>query len=166
MKYELTDERHQDDRPDLDLRRIRARVDVRPGVRAGDLGGWVESTNNLSQEGEAWVFGDARVSGDAQVWSRQTCLTVAGLPSGNATLTPTRDGSHLLRVGCWSGTVSDLRTLIATDDGWPEATGDEVARRRPGLTGLADLCDTVIASWDDPATWPAPTVRPDSEGGA
>ena len=48
-------------------------------VKAGDLGGWIEKEENLSQEGEcwvagnagvfgnAWVFGNARVFGDAKV---------------------------------------------------------------------------------------------------
>ena len=48
------------------LHRIRAVTDLpRQGVRAGDVGGWVESTDNLS--GDAWVSGDARVYGDALV---------------------------------------------------------------------------------------------------
>ncbi len=42
-------------------------------VKAGDLGGWIESEANLSQEGDCWirdgacVFGQANVSNDAQV---------------------------------------------------------------------------------------------------
>lgn len=34
----------------------------------GDLGGYVEKEDNLSQSGDAWVYGDARVSGNAQVY--------------------------------------------------------------------------------------------------
>jgi hypothetical protein len=33
----------------------------------GELGGYIESEKNLSQDGNAWVYGDARVSGDAWV---------------------------------------------------------------------------------------------------
>lgn len=33
----------------------------------GDLGGYVEKEDNLSQSGDAWVSGYAQVSGDAQV---------------------------------------------------------------------------------------------------
>jgi len=33
----------------------------------GESGGWIESEKNLSQFGDAWVFEDARVSGDARV---------------------------------------------------------------------------------------------------
>ena len=71
-------------------------------------------------------------------------LRVDGLPSGQATLTPLPAGWHL-KVGCWDGTVAALRELIATDEGWPEATGDECARRRPRLLALCDLCDAHIA---------------------
>ena len=70
-KFELTDETH----PSApQLHRIRALVDIpRAGVRAGDLGGWVESESCLAHSGNAWVsdnarvFGDAWVSGDARV---------------------------------------------------------------------------------------------------
>ena len=43
-------------------------------VKAGDLGGYIESEDNLSHEGDCWVFGDdrtsmyAQVSGTARVW--------------------------------------------------------------------------------------------------
>lgn len=39
--------------------------------------------------------------------------------------------------------------LIATDDGWPEAEGDECDRRRPGLVALIAQCRTWIADHPD-----------------
>ena len=36
-------------------------------VSVGKLGGWVESEKNLSQCGNAWVYGNAKVYGDAKV---------------------------------------------------------------------------------------------------
>ena len=64
MKYELTDETNGSG-----LRRIRALRDIPScGVKEGDLGGWVESEGNLTQEGDCWVFDDARVSGNARVF--------------------------------------------------------------------------------------------------
>ena len=36
-------------------------------IEVGELGGYVETENNLSQSGNAWVYGDARVSGNARV---------------------------------------------------------------------------------------------------
>jgi len=53
----------------IKLHRIRALVAIAAfGVAAGELGGWIEKQENLSQvSGDAWVSGDARVSGDAWV---------------------------------------------------------------------------------------------------
>ena len=48
------------------LYRIKALVQF-GNVNAGDLGGWIEKEENLSQSGNAWVSGDARVYGDARV---------------------------------------------------------------------------------------------------
>ena len=38
------------------LHRIRAVIDVRPGVMKGDLGGYVQSEENLSKVGTCWIF--------------------------------------------------------------------------------------------------------------
>lgn len=78
-------------------------------------------------------------------------LAMQGLPSGDAQLLPTPDGWRLT-VGCWSGTVDDLATLIAQDEDWPEARGAEVARRRPSLEALIALCrDHITRHPDAPA---------------
>lgn len=37
-------------------------------VSAGDIGGWIESEDNLSQEGDCWVMGEAKVFGNARVY--------------------------------------------------------------------------------------------------
>lgn len=36
-------------------------------VKKGDLGGYIEKENNLSQEGSSWVSGNAKISGDAKI---------------------------------------------------------------------------------------------------
>ena len=36
-------------------------------VHAGEIGGWIESENNLDESGNAWVSGNARVRGNARV---------------------------------------------------------------------------------------------------
>ena len=48
------------------LHRIKALKDF-SDVKAGDLGGWVEKEDNLSQSGDAWIGGDAKVYGNAVV---------------------------------------------------------------------------------------------------
>lgn len=49
------------------LFQIRALVDLCNGVKAGELGGYIEKEENLSQSGKAWVGGDTHVSDNAYV---------------------------------------------------------------------------------------------------
>ena len=37
------------------------------GVKRGDIGGWVEKEENLSQKGSCWIFRNAKVYGKAKV---------------------------------------------------------------------------------------------------
>ena len=53
---------------------------------------------------------------------------------------PTPTGWYLT-VGCWEGDLEDFKNLIASDEGWPEARGAEVKRRRPSLQAVAALCE-------------------------
>ena len=63
-KYELTNETREF--KGRVLHRIRALKDF-GSVRAGDLGGWIEKEDNLSQLGACWVFENAQVYGTALV---------------------------------------------------------------------------------------------------
>ena len=65
MKYKLTDETIEFN--GKTLFRIQALKDF-GDVKAGDLGGYIESEKNLSQEGNCWVADNARVSGNARVY--------------------------------------------------------------------------------------------------
>ena len=71
-------------------------------------------------------------------------LHIDGLPSGSATLIPDPDG-WVLQIGCWRGTITELREMIARDDGWPEAVGAQIVERRPMLAALADMADAWAA---------------------
>ena len=80
-KYELTNETKTLAGGTV-LHRIRALRDIpRFGVKAGELGGFVEGENNLSQDGDAWVFDNAEVYGNADymviknIWSSDGCFT-------------------------------------------------------------------------------------------
>lgn len=69
-KYELTDETKTlaDGTVLHCIRAVRDFVLVDgTKVHAGDLGGWVEREDNLSQDGSAWVRDDAEVCGSAKV---------------------------------------------------------------------------------------------------
>lgn len=64
-KYKLTDETIQVD--GHTLHRIEALTDF-SGVHKGDKGGFVENENNLSQDGDCWVYNNAKVFGNAKVF--------------------------------------------------------------------------------------------------
>ncbi|AWK14712.1 hypothetical protein SK355_07100 [Candidatus Fukatsuia symbiotica] len=51
-KFMLTDEKQQTD--GITLYRIAARKPF-DGVKAGEVGGWIETETNLSQDGNCWV---------------------------------------------------------------------------------------------------------------
>lgn len=38
------------------------------GVKAGELGGYIESEENLSQEGNSWIYDDAKVYDNAKIF--------------------------------------------------------------------------------------------------
>ena len=69
-KYELTDETIEF--YGRTLHRIRACRDfvtiAGKQVKVGDLGGFVETEENLSHDGMCWVFGDAKVCGNTRVY--------------------------------------------------------------------------------------------------
>lgn len=65
-KYELTDETIE--YKGRTLYRIKALVDIPGRVEAGELGGWVESEENLKHEGFCWVYDNAKVYGSAEVF--------------------------------------------------------------------------------------------------
>lgn len=82
-KYKLTDE-HKiklrwigNEEIEFKLHRIEALIDFND-IKKGDLGGWIESELNLSQDGLCWVYDDAIVSeraivsGNARVFEHST----------------------------------------------------------------------------------------------
>ena len=64
-KYELTTETIQF--AGRTLHRIKALRDI-GSVKAGELGGWIESEENLSQADNAWVYNNAKVFDKARVY--------------------------------------------------------------------------------------------------
>lgn len=79
-KYEITTISH----PEYPwLHRIRALWEFRPGVRPGDLGGFVQSEENLSQEGTCWLFDDAILCGESYM-DQQAVAEGSALVRGSA----------------------------------------------------------------------------------
>ena len=65
-KYRLTDECIETI-TGVKIHRIISLIDF-GGVKAGEIGGYIQSEANLSHDDECWVSGDAQVSGDAWVY--------------------------------------------------------------------------------------------------
>ena len=94
-KYELTEEVNEQG-----LHRIRALKDIPLyGVKKGDLGGFVERENNLSQEGDCWIADDATVKDFAGVHDN-------ALVQDNATV---KDNATIMD----NATVKDNETIMA-----------------------------------------------------
>ena len=128
-KYELTDETMEWE--GHTLHRIKALRDFND-VKAGDLGGWVESEDNLPQYEKCWLYGDARVCGNARIYGNARVCDNA-IVCDNARIYDTKDyciitgfGSRLsattffrckddeIRVncGCFNGTLDEFRDKV------------------------------------------------------
>ena len=101
-------------------------------VEKGDFGGYVEAESNLSQYGNAWVYGDARVygnarvsgdarvygdarvSGDAWVYGDADVLWFSRVGSENGTLTAckNKDGSIWVSRGCFNGSIDQFNEEV------------------------------------------------------
>ena len=66
-KYEFVDG-YTIEHNGITLKRIRANVAIGLTVSAGDLGGYIQSEENLSRMDDAWVFDNAWVSDNARVF--------------------------------------------------------------------------------------------------
>lgn len=129
-KYELTDETIEV--YGTALHRIKALKDF-GNVKKGELGGYVESEHNLSQEGDCWVYGNARVYSNARVYGNaevfgnawvydnakvcgnaEVCgnadyITIKGLGSKyrNTTIFRTKE-NIAVKCGCFYGTLAEF----------------------------------------------------------
>ena len=89
------------------LFRIKALVSF-GDVKEGTLGGYVEKEENLDHEGNAWVYGDARVYGNADY------ATVKGFGTQCRPTTFFRCKDRKIRVscGCFEGTLEEFRKQV------------------------------------------------------
>lgn len=94
-------------------------------VEKGELGGFIEKEDNLSHDGNAWVYGnaqvygDARVSGNAQVSGNADYAAVAGFGRYSRTTTFFRCKDKILRVqcGCFYGDLAQFRKIVKKTHG-------------------------------------------------
>ena len=119
----------------ITLHRIRAAVSFGAVVK-GELGGWIEKEDNLSQNGNAWVYGNAEVCDNAKVCGNAEVCDNAKV-CGNADyivfknwwssgryFTWTRSNNKW-RVGCFLGTGAELIAKAYKDS---EQSGREYER--------------------------------------
>ena len=88
-------------------------------VKAGDFGGYVEKLENLSQDGKAWVWGNAKVCGDARLFRADHLLVIGAIGSRSDFTTFFRDKDNEITVkcGCFCGKIADfLKKVKETHD--------------------------------------------------
>ena len=113
-KYEMTNESIEF--RGVKLFRIRALQDFR-GVNAGDLGGYIEKEENLSQYDYCWVYYNAKVFGDARIYGNAMVYGNARV-YGNAEVYGNADAykdTHVLQIGA-IGSRDDTTTFFRTKD--------------------------------------------------
>lgn len=145
MKYKLTDETKE--WAWRILHRIEALKDF-GNVKAGDKGGWIEKEDNISQDGDCWVYddarvygnacvrGNARVYGNADIKSKDDIIWLTGLGSENRTTTifRTKEGGVRVACGCFSGDLAEFESRVK------ETHGDsKYAREYLALISLAKI---------------------------
>ena len=135
-KYEFVPGDEKIIAPGRTVKRIRALVAIPWLASAGDLGGYVESEKSLSQEGDAWISGNAHISGDAwisgnahisgdahisgnanisgdaHIFGDGLIFWASKVGSENGTLTVynTKDNTLEVTRGCFRGTVDEFLT--------------------------------------------------------
>ena len=112
------------------LFRIKALIEF-GDVSAGELGGYIEKEENLAQDGNAWVcgnakvygnawvYGNAKVCGDAWVYGDADYSTVKGFGRIFRTTTFFRkkDKDISVSCGCFYGTLEEFRKKVKETHG-------------------------------------------------
>ena len=112
-KYEFTDETVTVN--GIILHRIKALIDFdRFGVKAGDLGGFIEVEANLSHDGDAWVYENALISGNALV-SENAKVSGDALVYGNARVS---GNAYVSGNACVSGDAKVYGNAKISGDAW------------------------------------------------
>ena len=125
------------------LHRIRATVSFGL-VEVGELGGWIEKEENLSHEGKAWVWGDAKVCGDAKVFSASHVLVIGPIGSRNdfTTFYRDKDSEITVKCGCFLGKIDRFLEKVTRTHGDSKyamvyRVAVEVAKLQIDLSGKA-----------------------------
>ncbi len=151
-KYELTSE-YIINALGVKLFRIKA-VRKFGSVEAGELGGYIEKEENLSQEGNAWVYENAEVCGDAEVYGdawvcgnakvygdAEVCETMEytvhqgyGRRCRITTFFRMKNDEIGVKCGCFYGTLDEFRKEVEKTHG-----DSDMGKEYQGLADLAEL---------------------------
>ena len=139
-KYEMTSETKIVN--GVTLHRIKALISF-GDIHEGDIGGFIEKEENLSNEGNAWVYGDAEVCsnawvfGDAEVYGNAwvsgnawvcgnarvygdadyLCFKGLGSENRNTTFFKCKDGHIHVSCGCFSGNIEEFENKVKETHG-------------------------------------------------
>lgn len=133
----------------FDYARIFDYARVSGKARVFDYGG---ASGHVQVYGDSRVYGDVLIPGYAQVFGNAqiseydrvlTAMIYTTQPM-HATAFFQKDGSWHVRVGCWSGSIPELRALAESDE-WIDTPPDEVDEARPELLAFVALCEARAA---------------------
>ena len=126
-KYELTDEMKSV--MGKNLHRIRYLIDIPAhGIDAGDLGGWVENEENLSQTGNCCVIGNGCVLENGRV-TENGCVAENGQVAGNG---------QVAENGCVIGNGRVDENGRVAGHGWIAENGCVIGNGRVNDSGRVD----------------------------
>jgi hypothetical protein len=116
-KYEITKEKHST----IEAYRIKALIDF-GDVKVGDLGGFIEIEENLSQSGSAWVYGDA------VVYNNGVILDDSIVKGTSIVSETTVSGKSVIK-----NTIVSPKTIVMPDDTELVTVGDRLSIINTGL---------------------------------
>lgn len=125
------------------LYRIQALVDINSNipygqVKVGEIGGYIQSTSNLSQDGNCWVFDQAKVFGDATIDDNAIICDRAqvydnAIVNGNAVI---RDDVKIYECAAVSGNASIYSNV--------KIHGDAMIHGKPAISDNADISGDAV----------------------
>ena len=83
-------------------------------AKEGDLGGYVEKDENLDQESDAWVYGNAQVYGDADIENDNNhCgFDCFGSCNRHTHAYLTKDNKVEITCGCFRGSIEEFEKKV------------------------------------------------------
>ena len=83
-------------------------------AKEGDLGGYVEKDENLDQESDAWVYGDAEVSGNAEIDNnnKHCGFDCFGSANRHTHAYLTKENKVEITCGCFRGSIEEFEKRV------------------------------------------------------